>query len=125
MVRLLNSDENESIRLKAIDTLGNLGDQRAAAAIAARLKEPSDREPAARRNSQFGTCGRGGRYRVVIRRRCRRVRRGCKLLGDIGGPKSVAALQAQVAKQEGQAQRFAQAALDKLRSRPLAHDREL
>ena len=48
LILLLNPSENDSIRRKAIEALGILGDPCAAAPIAQRLKEPADRPAAIR-----------------------------------------------------------------------------
>ncbi len=118
LVRLVNPSEADSIRRRAIDALGSLGDERAAAAIAGRIKDPTDRASAVRALRALGPAAKDAAI-VLLADQDPEVRdEACKLLGEIGGAKSIAALEEQAGKGDGPTRSRARAALEKLQKKP-------
>ena len=93
LVRLVNPSEADSIRRRAIDTLGSLGDERAAAAIAGRVKDPADRASAVRALRALGPAAEDATIALLADQDPEVRDEACKVLGEIGGAKSIAALE--------------------------------
>ena len=118
LLRLLRASESEAIRGRAMDVLGGLGDERAAAPIAQRLKDPADRASAARALRALGRAAEDPTIALLADPDPEVRDEACKVLGEIGGPKSIAALQATLAKGSADSTRAAKAALEKLQKKP-------
>jgi hypothetical protein len=114
LVRLLDPSESESIRRKALEILGKLGDPRAAAAIAGRLKDRSDRAAAASALCALGPAAEDAALAVLADPDAGVYDEACQVLGEIGGAKSIAALRQQADGRKGPARTSAKAALRKL-----------
>jgi hypothetical protein len=92
LIHLLNSSESDSIRQRAIEVLARSGDQRAAAAIAQRVKDPSDRAAALRALRTLGHAAEDAVIAMLADQDPAVRDEARKLLGEIGGAKSIEAL---------------------------------
>jgi hypothetical protein len=115
LIGLLRPSESDSVRQRAMEILGRLGDERSAKAFAELIKNPADRD---RASIALRTLGRGAESAVValVAHDDPEVRaEACKILADIGGPTSAAALKEQLAKEtDAGAKTAAKRALEKL-----------
>jgi HEAT repeat protein len=93
----LDPSESASIRRKAMEILGKLGDPRAAAPIAQRLKDPSDRSTASRALKALGSAAEDATIALLADPDAGVFDEACQVLGQIGGPKGIAALKLRVA----------------------------
>ena len=118
LVRLVDGPETDSIRRMAIGVLGSLGDERAAAAIAGRIKDPADRASAVRAVRALGHAAEDATIAFLADQDPEVRDEACKLLGEIGGGKSIAALKAQASKGDESTRSRAKAALEMLQKKP-------
>jgi HEAT repeat protein len=99
LIGLLRPSEPDSVRQRAVEILGRLGDERGARALAELVKDPADRDRAVR---ALRTIGRRAESAVIalLAHEDAEVRvEACNVLAEIGGPKSAAALKEQLAKE--------------------------
>jgi len=118
LIPLLNSSESDSIRQRAIEALAGLRDPQAAVAIAARVKDASDRPAALRALRALGHAAEDATIALLADPDPEVCDEACKLLGEIGGAKSIAALKEQAGKGKDPVRSSVRAALEKLQPRP-------
>ena len=111
LLRLLEPSEPDTVRRRAIDILGSLGDPRAAA-LAGRVKDATDRAAATRALRALGREAEEAAIALLADSDPDVRKEACKLLADIGGEKSIAALQQPSVKDDP----AAKAALEKLKT---------
>jgi HEAT repeat protein len=119
LIPLLRPSEDDSVRRRAMDILVRIGDERPARAFAELVKNPADRERAAR---ALRAIGRGAEAAVLalLADEDPEVRaEACNVLAEIGGPQSAAALAEQLQKEaDPGAKSAAKKALEKLQKKP-------
>lgn len=117
VIRLINPPESESMRRKAMETLGHSGDARAATPLAQRLKDTTDRASALRALCELGPAAEDA-VLVLLNDVDADVREAaCDVLGEIGGPKSITALKELSDRSEGRMQESAEEAIVKLQKK--------
>ncbi len=121
LIALLTPLENESLRRRAIELLGSLRDGQAAPAIAQRMKDPVDRMSASQALRALGPAAEDATLALLADEDAEVRDEACKVLGEIGGAKSIAALKEQAAKPDavsrGVAKATREAVLDQLQKR--------
>lgn len=118
LVQLLDSAKPAAIRRRALEVLGNLGDASAAAAIAARLREPSDRGAASRALCALGRAAEDATLSLLADKDADVRNEACKVLGHIGGEKSIAALKERAGEKGGLSPNAVRSSLQKLEKQP-------
>jgi S1-C subfamily serine protease len=103
LIQLLKPSESSSLRQRAIEVLGNLADPRAAMPIAERVKDPADQTTATRALRALGGVGEDAAISLLADQDATIHDIACKVLAEIGGPKSVAALKEYADKGDGPA----------------------
>jgi hypothetical protein len=119
LIALLAPSEGDSVRQRTLQILAKLPDKRAAEAVAKLVKNPSDRALAARALRAIGRDAEGATIGLLADEDPDVRVEACNVLGEIGGPKSAAALKEQLAKDaHPDAKAAAKAALGKLANKP-------
>ena len=101
-----------------MSALAGLRDPQAAVAIAARVKDASDRPAALRALRALGRAAEDATIALLADPDPEVCDEACKLLGEIGGAKSIAALKEQAGKGKDPVRSSVRAALEKLQPRP-------
>jgi S1-C subfamily serine protease len=119
LIGLLKPSETDSVHGRAMEILGRLGDERAVPAIAESIKNPADRAAAARALRAFGRAAETAAIALVANEDPEVRVEACNVLGEIGGPKSAAALKEQLQKDtNAEFKSAAKRALEKVQKRP-------
>jgi hypothetical protein len=92
LIQLLNPSESDAMRQRAMEALARSGDPRAAAAIARRVKDPSDRIAALRALRTLGHAAEDAAIALLADQDEEVRAEARKLLGEIGGTKGIEAL---------------------------------
>ncbi len=117
LIASLDPSAGSSVRRRAIEALGNIGDEKVAAAIAERMKDPSDRATAARALRMLGRLAEDATIPLLTDKDANVRNEACAVLGEIGGAKSIAALNEQLVTSDAATRLRIKAALDKLREK--------
>jgi HEAT repeat protein len=95
LLKLLESQDT-SLRLHTIQALGKIPDERSAQALVELVKDPSDRSRAANALREMGAIAEDAVIELLEHDDYQVRYQACNVLGEIGGPKSVAALKQQL-----------------------------
>lgn len=117
LVALVNSSSSDSVRRHAMQSLAAIGDAEAASVLAGRLKVAADRRTAAQALRTMNVAAEDAVIGCLSDSDSAVVCEACKVLGDIGGPKSAVALRKLLDSPDAGIQEAAQAALAKLQLR--------